>query len=90
MSGKDIVFCGCHEAGVKLFETLVERNQPISHVVALSPEQGQRYEIAGYFDFGPLAKDHGVSVYTPGNYSLSTPDDKAFFAERLEEGEPVG
>ena len=82
MSEPRIVFCGCHEAGLKLFYALLEKGLSIDHLVALSPEQGKRHAVSGYYDYRPLAAEARIPVYLPKTYSLSDPADQAFFAEQ--------
>ena len=82
MSEPSIVFCGCHEAGLKLFHALREEGLSIDHLVTLSPDQGKRYAVSGYHDYRSLAEEAGIPVYTAKTYSLSDPADRAFFAEQ--------
>lgn len=75
-----IVVCGCHEYGRHLMERLVASGVRIAYVVALTPEQGTRYNVAGYEDLRPVAEKFDIPVHVPESYALNTPKDEEFFA----------
>ena len=77
-----IVMCGCHDVGGHLIGDLIESGVPFSHFVTLTPEQGQRHDIAGYHDLSQLARSHDIPVYNPQSYSLKDERDLAFFREQ--------
>ncbi len=78
---KRIVMCGCAEVGVNLVAALLEAGVHFTHFVALTPEQGKTYGVAGYADFRPLAERHGIPIHVPKTYSLSDEADVAFFRD---------
>jgi len=77
--GNQLVFCGCHEGGIKAFEGLINSGFYFSAIVCLSPEQGQRYQVSGYHDYRPLAQKHNIPMYIPKTYALTAEEDLAFF-----------
>jgi methionyl-tRNA formyltransferase len=77
--GKRLVMCGCHQGGAPAVEALLRHGYRFEHIVCLTPEQGVRYSVSGYFDYRPLAERHGIPVYHPRTYSLDSDPDRAFF-----------
>ena len=71
--------CGCHQGGVPAIEALLRHGYHFQSFVCLSPEQAARYEVAGYFDYRPLAEEHGIPVYHPQSYSLDSGEDRSYF-----------
>lgn len=80
-SARRIVMCGCAQAGIDLVEQLIEAGVHFAHFVALTPEQGRKYNISGYADFAPLAQRHAIPIYAPETYALTAERDLAFFRE---------
>lgn len=77
--GKRLVMCGCHEAGALTIEALLRQGYQFERFVCLTPEQGTRYTVSGYFDYRAIAKRYGISVYVPESYSLDSAADREFF-----------
>ncbi|MCA8925482.1 MAG: hypothetical protein KDD82_26985 [Planctomycetes bacterium] len=75
-----IVMCGCHVGGEPVIRALLEAGHAIAHFVCLTPEQGARYAVSGYYDYRGLAEEYGIPVYHPKSYALNAPEDRAFFA----------
>jgi methionyl-tRNA formyltransferase len=80
-AAKRVVMCGCAEVGANLIASLIDAGVRFSHFVALTPEQGRKYEISGYADLRPLAEQHGIPIYVPKSYALTDAADVAFFRE---------
>lgn len=82
MSGDlKLVMCGCTEYGRYLVSKLIDKGLHFSQFVVLTPEQGERYQVSGYADLRTLAEKYDIPVYIPHDYTLSHPDDVAFFAQ---------
>lgn len=64
-----------------MVRALLESRLPVAHIVALTPEQAERYGISGYFDFRPWADEFDIPVYIPDKYVLTSERDQAFFAD---------
>lgn len=79
--GKKLVMCGCHEGGVLAVESLIDAGYVFSHFVCLSPDQGKKYNVSGYYNYEGLAKKHDIPVYHPETYTLESDADKRFFAD---------
>jgi methionyl-tRNA formyltransferase len=80
-AARRIVMCGCAEVGANLIGSLIEAGVRFSHFVALTPDQGRKYEVSGYADLSGLAERHGIPTYVPNTYALTDPEDVAFFRD---------
>ncbi|NHX36810.1 MULTISPECIES: methionyl-tRNA formyltransferase [Halolamina] len=69
-----VVYAGCTESGFDLMQYIHEELVPVDEVLTLTPEQGEQYGVAGYFDWSDYCAKEGIKVYTPDKYSLSTAD----------------
>lgn len=78
---KRIVMCGCHVSGEALVRGLAESGIEFAAFVCLTPEQGVKEKVSGYFDFRPMAESLGVPCYVPKTYTFKDPEDLAFFEE---------
>jgi methionyl-tRNA formyltransferase len=78
---KKLVMCGCHEGYAYKIRKLLEDGVQFSHFVMLTPEQGEKYDVSGYFDYTEMARQYNIPVYIPKTYKLSHPEDQAFFLE---------
>lgn len=76
---KKLVMCGCHQGGVRTIKLLLNSGFRFDYFVCLSPEQGKKHKVSGYYDYSLLAKEHGIKVYYPEFYSLKSDSDQAFF-----------
>ena len=76
---KKIIFFGCHSGGLLAFKYLLNSEFRISHVLCLSPEQGDKYAISGYLDYTPFAKENNIPFYYPQKYDLKDKKDFDFF-----------
>ncbi len=74
-----LVMCGCHIGGKDIVETMLEKDYRFDYFVCLSPAQGEKHEVSGYYDYRPLAKAHGIPVYHPRKYSMKSDEDQQFF-----------
>lgn len=77
-----LVMCGCHVGGKSIVEAILAEGYRFDYFVCLSPEQAQKHNISGYFDFAPMAEAHSIPVYYPKTYSLKAEADVAFFQEQ--------
>jgi methionyl-tRNA formyltransferase len=76
---KRLVMCGCHQGGVTAVEALLRHGYRFEYFVCLTPEQGARYRVSGYFDYRPLAERYHIPVRHPESYSLDSQSDLGFF-----------
>jgi methionyl-tRNA formyltransferase len=81
-SHKKIVMCGCHIAGKKIVESLIDEGIKFSYFVCLSKKQAMDCGVSGYYDYAELAEKNGVPVYYPIKYTLDTEQDIDFFQEK--------
>lgn len=79
MKNKKIVMCGCHESGWEVIKYLLENGIRISHFVTITKEKAEKAKVSGYKSFEDLAKKYSVPVYYAKKYSLTAPEDIAFF-----------
>ncbi len=77
----DLKICmlGCCEVGYYIVRNLIEEGLKFSYFVILSKEQGEKYNVSGYFDFSILAKKYSIPIYYPKSYSLDKEEDYNFF-----------
>ncbi|MDO8873702.1 MAG: formyltransferase family protein [Methanoregula sp.] len=76
---KKLVMCGCHFAGYKIIESLLEEGIQFEYFVTLSEEQAQKFNVSEYKNFESLAKQYNIPVYYPIDYSLKNNEDYNFF-----------
>lgn len=79
MLDKRICLLGCHEVGCEIVQYLFENNIKINYFIVLSPEQGKKYNVSGYFNYKDLAIKYNVPIYYPEKYSLNSEKDIDFF-----------
>ena len=79
MATPKIVMCGTRVAGLHIVERLIARGVRFDHFVLLTPEQAEKARVSGYARFEALAEEHGIPVYYPESYSLTSDRDLEFF-----------
>lgn len=78
---KKLVMCGCHVGGAPVIRSLLEQGVSISHFVCLTPEQGEKHRVSGFYDYTPLAQEFDIPIYHPEAYTFKSERDQAFFKE---------
>jgi methionyl-tRNA formyltransferase len=73
--------CGNHVGGEPVVRGLLDAGHRFAWFVAQTPEQASEAGVSGYFDYRPLAEEHGIPVYEPRSFALTNEQDVAFFAE---------
>ncbi|GAG17414.1 unnamed protein product, partial [marine sediment metagenome] len=74
--GKKIGFAGCKNVTKDCIENLIEGGYRINNLITLSPEQGERFQVAGYMDLKKFADENNIGVYYPEKYSLKSEKDQ--------------
>lgn len=74
-----IVYVGCTEPGKAVLETLIERGCPVTEIVTIDPEMGERAGVCGYADLGEIGETHDVPVYYPETYGMRNDVDLDHF-----------
>ena len=69
-----VVYVGCTDAGFDLFRYVHEELVEVDELVSLTPEQGERYGIGSYYDYGEYADGHDIPVYYPDTYGMDERD----------------
>jgi methionyl-tRNA formyltransferase len=69
-----VVYAGCTEAGFDLLRYIHEELIAVDELLTLTPEQGQKYGVAGYFDYSQYCERNRIDVYTPEEYSMTDAD----------------
>lgn len=84
-AGGGIVYASCTEGGYEVLRYLLDEGVSITRLVSLTPEQGERYSVAGYQSFDGIAEDHDLPVYYPETYELDESDQATLrgYDERL-------
>ena len=73
----NIAVFGCKTTTLFLLHNL---NIPhkVRHLITISPENGQKHEVADYSDLTAYAAEKGIQVYQAKYYSLKHPEDQAY------------
>lgn len=72
-----VAFAGSKTTSFECMEALLRDGFQVDLLVTLTPEQGQKWQVAGYMDLRPFAAKHGIPVYHPQTYSLKNETDRA-------------
>lgn len=81
MSRNRIVLCGVHVVALPFIEGLIARGVIIDQIVTIDEDCGRRNNVSGWYDFGVIARKHGIPIYHARRYDLKHPDDAAFFEQ---------
>lgn len=73
--------CGNVGMGEYYVPHLIAAGINIDYFVCLTPEQGKKFNISGYFDYRPMAKKYSIPVYIPERYDMKSDADLTFFKE---------
>lgn len=79
-----IVYASCTEGGYEVLQYLLNHDYPVTHLLSLTPEQGDEYGVAGYQSFAGIAERHELPIRYPETYALDTAADHAHFVGRDE------
>src|SRR5688572_21829048 len=72
-----LAVAGCKSTTKDLLDFVVGSGHSVASLITLSPEQGQRHEVAGYLDLAPFARAHAISLYQAQDYGLKGETDRA-------------
>ncbi|MFA6111797.1 MAG: formyltransferase family protein, partial [Candidatus Latescibacterota bacterium] len=78
MSEPRIVYLSNHFSGAVKLGYLADRGVRPTALIALSPEDADRYRVAGYHDFREDAARLGIPLHQARSFTLEHPDDDAF------------
>jgi methionyl-tRNA formyltransferase len=82
MKNKDICYVSCTEGGYEVLRNLLREGIDVNEIVSLTPEQGKKYDVAGYYSMKPLGEATDTPIYYPEKYEMDTDQDVAHFRER--------
>jgi UDP-4-amino-4-deoxy-L-arabinose formyltransferase/UDP-glucuronic acid dehydrogenase (UDP-4-keto-hexauronic acid decarboxylating) len=71
---KRVVYAGCTEAGFDLMRYIHEELIDVDELLTLTPEQGEKYGVSGYFDCSDYCERNNIDMYTPKQYSMTDTD----------------
>ncbi len=71
-----IAFAGNKTTTFECMRELILDGHTIDMLLTLTPQQGERFEVAGYMDLRPFASEHGIHVCHPKTYSLKHDEDR--------------
>lgn len=77
-----VVCATCTDSGFEIMRHVNEHVVPVSEIVTLTPEQGERYGVAGYYSHEAYAAEHDIPVYVPTAYDMRNETDVDHFRER--------
>ncbi len=77
MNTKRIGIAGCKHTTLELIDALCRAGFKPDQLITISPEEGQRAEVAGYMDLRDPMQKRGIPVYTAQSYSLKNETDQA-------------
>lgn len=72
-----IAVFGCKTTTLFLLENL-NIPYPVRQLITISPEAGQKHDVADYLDLKKIAEPKGINVYQAKYYSLKNPADQEF------------
>lgn len=75
----DVVYIGCTESGFDICSRIHRNVVPVSEIVTLTPELGDRYGVAGYYPFAQFAEREGIDTYVPEEYAMGDERDVDHF-----------
>lgn len=80
-----IAFAGSKTTTLECMRAFLADGFHIDLLVTLTPEQGRRFQVAGYVDLRPFAAERGIRVCHPQSYALMERSDQAALtAERVD------
>lgn len=72
----NIAVFGCKSTTLFLLKALSASGCKVSHLITISPEQGEKNEVADYYDLKDEVTAMGISVYTAKHYALKNEEDQ--------------
>jgi methionyl-tRNA formyltransferase len=78
----DICYVGCTEGGYEVLRNLLTSDVCVSNIISLTPEQADKYDVAGYYPMVGLADAHDVSIYYPKTYEMDESRDIDHFRDQ--------
>ncbi len=80
-----IAFAGSKTTTLECMSELLADGFSLDLLVTLTPEQGKRFQVAGYMDLTPFARENSIPVYHPESYSLKkSQDEQHLIAEKID------
>ncbi len=76
----NIAIFGCKATTQFLLDNL-QIPFPIRHLITISPELGEKHEVADYLDLTIFAQKKGINLYQAKYYSLKSKTDQAYINE---------
>ena len=73
---KNIAFFGCKTTTLECMQRLLDDGFKIDLLVTLSPEQGKKNQVAGYYNLKDFAIKNNIKLLNPNNYSLKNQQDE--------------
>jgi len=74
----NIALFGVHQQGLDIVRHLGAKGINVSCLVTLSESMAEKSKAAGWVDYAPFAREHGLDIYSCRSYSLKHADDIAF------------
>lgn len=71
----NIAVFGCKATTLFLLENL-QLPHPVRHLITIRPEQGEKHQVADYYDLKDYALAKGIEVFQPKTYSLKNAADQ--------------
>lgn len=70
-----IAFAGSKNTTLECMDHFLKDGFSINLLVTLTPEQGEKYQVAGYMDLCAYAYEKNIPIYHPVNYSMKNDVD---------------
>lgn len=74
--------CGNHVGGVPIVRGLLEAGHRFTYFVCQTPEQAAGEGVAGYYDYAPIAAEHGIPLHLAERFDLTGASDVELFREQ--------
>jgi methionyl-tRNA formyltransferase len=76
-----LVYAGCTEPGLDLLRYINEKIIQVDEILTLTPEQGEEYNVAGYYSYRGYAEENDIRIRTPDTYEMRNETDIAYFKD---------
>lgn len=79
MNNLKICFLSNHLSGYIKLDFLLDKGLKIESLVTLTPDQANKFNVSGFFDFSDIAKKHNIETYYSEKFNLKGGNDIKYF-----------
>jgi methionyl-tRNA formyltransferase len=82
MSAERIALCGVHVTSEHFVRGLLANGTAVDHIVTITEERAAANKVSGWFDYAPIAREHGIALHYAERYDLKASADREFFEKQ--------